>query len=448
MLSWIAPLHRPRPPLAQPPLGGSKAREGEDLTLVVAGFLRDPNAVEIALSRLRPLSLDHEEPPERAQRSPPCAPQLAAADFVRRSRCWRKRRGRRRGWCQRRDRRCGRHRRRFSSGRTSERLREPAPCIAEVGVAVPEPLEGRAEAEGLPITSAPKVPFKRLLEVAVLPLEPIEPLHLVGTVEGVGPLFGKREIVGRVPLLERLCRRILPQLFESVCTDSFEHPEAALPPSLRHPQKAVVDERGDAVENIELRLTVRTRADRLGRFEGSAADEDREADEEPSLGLPPDKRVWLAREVVRVGVQSPEGGGRPEALGMQHLVDGSRGAEIRQAMMAKGTQRDSTGKGLFDPIGRSRRKQDLSLRRRGKEGIDVVYRRTAVAQPPTGSPPASSLRASVVFDPPEAASCPFSRRGAPRGARLRSRTEATSERVSSSGSAYSSAFRILRQSSY
>ncbi len=111
----------------------------------------------------------------------------------------------------------------------------------------------------------------------------------------------------------------LGQPLERVLADRLQHPEAGL--TARHrlgPEQVVVQERLHAVDDVELEVS----GDRLGAFEGEAADEDGEAREE---------RLLLCREEVvaplRRGTQRPVPLGHAGAgRGLQEVEPADRGA--------------------------------------------------------------------------------------------------------------------------
>ena len=101
-----------------------------------------------------------------------------------------------------------------------------------------------------------------------------------------------------------------------ILPDRLQHREARLAVrAVLLPQQALVDQRRDAVEDVQAEVAIRV-ADRLGRLERAASDEDREATEEALL--------LIVEQVVAPGDRVAE---RPLTLGQ---VAGAAGQQ-RQA---------------------------------------------------------------------------------------------------------------------
>ena len=132
----------------------------------------------------------------------------------------------------------------------------------------PERCAGPQADVGLPTLGRPG---QRSTNVGALGVEPLEPLQLVRPEKSGLGLLGEREIEAGVAAAYVVAVAALGQPLERVLADRLQHPEAGLAAGhwLR-PKQVVVQERLDAVDDVELEVT----GDRLGAVEGEAADED------------------------------------------------------------------------------------------------------------------------------------------------------------------------------
>ena len=106
-------------------------------------------------------------------------------------------------------------------------------------------------------------------------MEPVEPRFLVRPSEfGLGPL-GESEAPPKMAVPKSCFLAGLPKSFERVLPDRLEHREAGLLLRALQPDEALVDQRRQAVEHVEV-----APADALGGLERPAAREDGQAGEE------------------------------------------------------------------------------------------------------------------------------------------------------------------------
>ena len=122
-------------------------------------------------------------------------------------------------------------------------------------------------------------------EVVVLGFEPVHPRYLLRSHKLRLRFLGEEEEVLGVRLLDLPSFAALFELLPRVLVDGFEHHEAGFVfGALFLPEEALLQQRGDAVEDVDGQVAFRV-ADGLYGLQGPAPREDREPGEEGLLAL-------------------------------------------------------------------------------------------------------------------------------------------------------------------
>ncbi len=150
-------------------------------------------------------------------------------------------------------------------------------------------------------------------------LQAVQRCALLGALQERRQALGQVEEDAGVPLPRGVGVAGCFEELRGELADRLEHGEARLPGFLGAADQALVDERGQALEDVDGRPVART-GHGLGHVEVPAAPEDRQASKQPALGL--------VQEVAAPGDRAPQ---RPLAVGQ---VAGGRGQQAQLPLQA------------------------------------------------------------------------------------------------------------------
>ena len=163
--------------------------------------------------------------------------------------------------------------------------RQALTALGEQFTKLPVPQHRCRQAQAPRGIGRPEQPVEGGAAVVAIPVEPIDPHGLVAALELVGGLFGEHEEVRRVRLADGAVLAARHQSFERVLPDRLHHRQTGLAVGmLAQLQQALVDQRFDAVDDVDTQILFRV-GHGLGGLERAAADEDRQAAEQPLFGL-------------------------------------------------------------------------------------------------------------------------------------------------------------------